>query len=595
MAVVPTTVSAAYKQGTVYVLAIFKKDISPKAYRLACLLGVLIKLWLIRAHLIMVTLTPHDDLLFIRHAESLLKGQWLGEYNQLTLIKEPFYPIFIALSNWLSLPLLFSEHLLYVISCWVFVWAIGPLVQQRMVLLGAFLFLLFNPGSFNYPAVGRVFQLAIYAPLAIIVISLLLGLAIRATAPLRTALGWSCGLGIALSIFWITRGESIFLMPSVLVVFLYILVTQGGKNPKNWRRPLLLCTLPLLFMFGTVQIVQQINKIQYGVPAVIEITTPEFESAYGGLLRIKSNEERQFFPVVRDARVQAYAASPTFREVEKHLDGPVGMGWLRLAGDNDIPAAFFIWALRDSVAAAGYHTSGTKALAFYRKMGEEIDAACDSGKLQCRPRWTSSLVPPWRPEFNALILPTVYAVIVKTLTFEAFNAHTDHFRNAISREMMALFSNVTGENLLSSKPGGSDVYPDYITHLNREKCRLLGQIGHVYQIIIPYLFSFALILLLVNLAVGVKKRRLNLMTLLSVSSLGGMLSITAVMTLLTITSYSEIARVMHVSFPLVLIFIISVFLDIMGLNTVLPAALPHGAAARSKSNRTPYKPANPMS
>jgi len=577
------------------VLAIFKKDISQKAYRLTCLLLVLIKLWLIRAHFIMVTLTPHDDLLFIRHAESLLKGQWLGEYNQLTLIKEPFYPLFIALSNWLSLPLLFSEHLFYAFSCGVFVWAIGPLVRQRIVLLGAFLFLLLNPGSFNYPAVGRVFQLAIYAPLAILVMSLLLGMAIRATAPLRTALGWSCGLGIALSIFWITRGESIFLMPSVGVVFLFVFITLGGKNPKNWRRPLLLCALPLIFMYATIQIVQQINKNQYGVPAVNELLTPEFESAYGGLLRIKSSEERQFFPVVRDARGQAYAASPTFREVEKHLDGPVGLGWMTLAGANDIPAAFFVWAFRDSVAAAGYHTSGTTALEFYRKMGEEIDAACDAGKLQCRPRWISSLVPPWRQEFNALILPTISSVLEKTLTFDAFNAHTDHFRNAISREMMVLFSNVTGENLLSSKPGGSDVYPDYITHLNREKCRILGQIGHAYQIVTPVLFPFALLLFLVNLAIGVKKRRVNLMTMLSVSSLGGIVSITAVMTLLTITSYSEIARVMHVSFPLVLIFIISSFLDIMGLNIALPAALPGGVCIKHQKQQASRQTINPVS
>lgn len=552
--------------------SILLKDISPKAYRIICLLFVIVKLWLVRAHLVMVNVTPHDDLLFIRHANSLLNGQWLGEYNQLTLIKEPFYPIFIAISHWLSMPLLFAEHLFYAIACWIFVWAISPLVRQRILLLAAFLFLLLNPGSFNYPAIGRIFQLAIYAPLAIIVVGLLLGLAIRAAGPWRTALAWSIGLGVGLSIFWITRGESIFLMPSVAIVFLYLLVTLGGKNPGQWGRPLLLCALPLLMMFGTVQLIKQINMIHYGVPAVIEITTPEFESAYGGLLRIKSKEERQFFPVVRDVRVQAYAVSPTFREVEKHLDGPVGMGWLTLAGNNDIPAAFFIWAFRDSVAAAGYHTSGEKALQFYRKMGAELDAACDSGQLQCRPRWTSSLVPAWHKEFNALILPTVYAVIEKTLTFEGFNAHTDQFRSGAPGEIMELYDNVTGGKMLSSKRGGSDVYPRYFTHLNREKCRILEQIGHVYKIFTPYLFVLSALLFLWNLVVALRKRQLPLMTLLSISSLTGMLSITAVMTLLTITSYSEIARVMHVSFPLVLIFIASTLLDFIGKLTEHPVA-----------------------
>ena len=178
--------------------AFLKKDISTRTYHLACLILVLIKLWLVRAHMVMVTLTPHDDLLFINHADSLLSGNWLGEFNQMTLIKEPFYPMFIALSNLLSLPLLLAEHLFYALACWLFVWAVGPLVRQRIMLLAAFIFLLLNPGSYNYPAVGRIFQLAIYAPLALIVMSLLLGMAIRATAPWRTAIGWSCGHGLGL-------------------------------------------------------------------------------------------------------------------------------------------------------------------------------------------------------------------------------------------------------------------------------------------------------------------------------------------------------------------------------------------------------------
>jgi hypothetical protein len=548
------------------VLAFLKKDISARTYHLTCLVLVLIKLWLVRAHMVMVTLTPHDDLLFINHADSLLSGNWLGQFNQMTLIKEPFYPMFIALSNLLSLPLLLAEHLLYVVACWIFVWAVGPLVRQRIMLLAAFLFLLLNPGSYNYPAIGRIFQLAIYAPLALIVMSLLLGMAIRATAPWRTAIGWSCGLGIGLAAFWITRGESIFLMPSVALIFLFIFVSTCGRKPRAWGRPLLLCLLPLIFMFGAVQLIKYKNNIHYDVPSVIELTTPEFEAAYGGLLRIISDEDRQFYPVVRMARVKGYAVSPTFRQIENYLDGPVGEKWINFIGDNDIPAAFFIWTFRDSVAAAGFYSSGSEALDFYRKMGEEIDGACLSGELQCRPRITS-LVPPWRPEYNALIIPTIFSVMQKTLLFDGFNAHTDHFRNAVSREMLALYTNVTGERLLSSKAGGSDFYREYVTHLNREKCRILGQIGHAYQIFTPPLFIIALLLFLYNFAVAVKKRRLPLMTVFSMASLAGISGITAVMTLLAITSYSEIARVMHVSFPLVLLFIISVFFDILGPKT----------------------------
>lgn len=547
------------------------KDISPATFTSLCFVLALLKLWLVRAHLVMASFTPHDDLLFIRLAENILNGNWLGDYNQLTLIKEPFFPLFIAISQWLSLPLLFSIHLFYVLSCWLFIVAVRPLASHRGALLACYVLLLLNPGSYNYPAVGRIFQLSIYAPLALTVMSLLLGLVIRAFGPLRQALAWSCAFGVAVSIFWVTRGESIFLMPSLAMGLAFIFFTaRGPSHLRRWWRPLVLSVIPLVLLVGTVQLVRFVNKVYYGVPAVIEIVTPEFESAYGGLLRIISSEDRRFIPVAREARFKAYAASPTFREIKEHLDGPVGQNWQSLSGDTDIPAAFFIWAFRDAVAAAGYHQSGAKALDFYRRMGEELSRACDNGTLQCR-SFSSALVPPWRPEYNALVLPTVVSVLHKTLTFDGFNGMADNFRNLVPKDVMKIFADVTGEKLLSSKRGGEDVYPYYFTHLNREKMRILEQLGHLYRVITPWLSLAAAALLLYNLWSAWKRRRLSLLTVFSVAALTGVMGITAVMTLLVITSYSEIARVMHVSFPLLLLFICAVFLDRMPERREAPA------------------------
>jgi hypothetical protein len=560
------------------VFEIMRKDLSLKAFFITCPLLLCLKLWLVRAHLLMVTITPHDDLLFIRHAQSLLNGDWLGEYNQLTLIKEPFYPIFIALSNWLGIPLLAAQQILHALSCCIFIWAIWPLAHKRYVLLATYIILLFNPGSYNYPAVGRVFQLAIYAPLATIVFSILLGMAIRLPHSYKKALLWSLGLGIALSTFWMTRDESIFILPSVVLVCVFLLLSAGRKSRKQCGQILLLCVLPFVVLKGTILVVEKINMIKYGVPAVVEITGDAFKAAYGGLLRIKSDEERQFFPAVRDVRLKAYAVSPTFKEIEKYLDGPVGEGWQNLSGNNDIPAAFFIWAFRDSVAAAGYHKSGTEALQFYQKMGDEIDAACDSGQLNCRKKpnsfiSSSSLVPTWHNEYNKLVLPTFYSILRRMIAFDGFNASTDSARSFATSDIMALFSAVTGEKILSTKKG-MDPHQEFNAHLNKEKTRILNQIGWMYQVFTPYFFVLSLIILLWNMFAGFKKRRLKLMTIFSLSTLGGIFSITFVMTLVAITSYSEIGRVMHDGFPLVLLFILSVFLDVIGRDERFPVALP---------------------
>ena len=39
---------------------------------------------------------PHDDLLFVQHAAHIAAGNWLGPYDELTLVRPPGYPLFIA-------------------------------------------------------------------------------------------------------------------------------------------------------------------------------------------------------------------------------------------------------------------------------------------------------------------------------------------------------------------------------------------------------------------------------------------------------------------------------------------------------------------
>lgn len=49
----------------------------------------------------------HDDGWVISAAINILEGSWLGEYNQFTLIKGAFSPIFIAAANYMGFSLEF--------------------------------------------------------------------------------------------------------------------------------------------------------------------------------------------------------------------------------------------------------------------------------------------------------------------------------------------------------------------------------------------------------------------------------------------------------------------------------------------------------
>ena len=45
----------------------------------------------------------HDDWIMVHLAETLRNGQWLGEYNDLTLTKGMFFPLYLALCNFFHL------------------------------------------------------------------------------------------------------------------------------------------------------------------------------------------------------------------------------------------------------------------------------------------------------------------------------------------------------------------------------------------------------------------------------------------------------------------------------------------------------------
>ena len=534
---------------------------SKRFFVLFALFVVAAKLWLVNAHLLMATMTPHDDLLFINQAHNILSGKWLGEYNQLTLIKGQFYPLFIALSYYLNIPLLAAQQLLYAFASFTAVWAVYPLVRQKWLLSVLYVFLLLNPFSYNYPAVGRVFRLGIYPSLGLLVFSSMVGLYVRSGKSWKQALVWSLGAGIFLSAFWNTREESIWIVPSLLLLFALACFDIRRKSRSRVALLIGLYGLPVVMLLAFNTTLKTINQHHYGVYATIELETPEFESAYGGLLRVKSEQWRQFYPVVKDVRDKAYAVSPAFREVQSYLDGPVGKKWQDLCGCTDIPAAFFIWAFRDSVAAAGYYKDGPRTLDFYQKIGNEIDQACDAGKLDCRPR-ISSLVPPWHLEYNKLFFPTYFSVLKRIISFQDFSASTDGMLSRGKKGVMFMYEVVTREKLLTSKSNVLKEYPEYHLHLNKEKTRVLNDIGAGYQKIIPAFFLLSLLFFCFSATENLVKREFRLFTVAAGAALGGIMSIGFILTLLAITSYSEIERAMHSAYPMVLLFIIFTVLDL---------------------------------
>jgi hypothetical protein len=375
---------------------------------------VLLKLWLVSAQPILaIGWAGHDDRLFLTLAQNLLNGDWLGQYNELTLAKGCFYPIWIALASLSGIPLLLSQHLLYLLAVLAFVLAIRPIgiPRWRLLLLAAVLW--FNPGTYT-THVLRVMREGLYPALTLLVAAGFVGAMLRSRVrSRRLPWPWLLLSFLSTAAFWQTREEGVWLLPLLLALVLFVFIKQAwhrGRRGWMWG---LACAVPLAAIPCSDGVVALVNKAHYGIAVSVEFKTHDFLAAYGALTRVKPKRLVPHLQVSKEMRERVYAVSPTFATLRSRLDGQGESGWG--AGTRkqwpelkvgEIGGGWFVWAFREAVARAGNYKTGKKAMDFYRRMAREVDNACASKQLDCFSA-RATMMPPWVPGQTTALLRTL--------------------------------------------------------------------------------------------------------------------------------------------------------------------------------------------
>lgn len=377
--------------------------------------GFALSMWLRAGFPPLAAMAPHDDLLFVRLAEEIAAGRWLGGFDQLTLVKGSGYPLFLAAVDLLGLPAKPSEHFLYLAASLSAVATIAYLCAAPRLVVPAFWVLALNPYAWGKDA-ARVVRENVYQSE---------GLALFALTALylygggrRRALG--VALGSLAGVYWITREEGVWLLPALLVPTLAAAVAalRGGHGPRG--RELLRSggrmALPVGLAFaGVVGAVNLANWEHYGVFRNNDFRAGPFVAAYGAVSRIKAEAWTRYVVFPRDARIAAYRVSPAAAELGRYFEGQPGRDWAAVsrgypppwgcpAGppgcNREILSGWFMWALRDAVSQAGHYRSARDADRYYLRLAGELDAACDAGRIACEaPRAT--MLPVWRDRYLA--------------------------------------------------------------------------------------------------------------------------------------------------------------------------------------------------
>ncbi|GAB5562813.1 MAG: hypothetical protein SynsKO_44600 [Synoicihabitans sp.] len=365
----------------------------------------------------------HDDALFANLAAQIVRGNWLGPYDQLTLSKGPAYPIFIAMNFWAGLPLALTQQLLYVVACFVVVWALAPIVKAGWVRFLIVIFLVLNPFTYEGENMTRLLRQHLTVPLALIVVAGVMAILLRRRDEWANRWPWALLTGGALGVFFLSREEGIWIMPLLVVgaVTLGVDAWKGGWLERcRWA---IVVGLVSLTAWAPIMAISLKNERHYGWYGTVDFRAEEFQELVGALTRVTVGPERPYVQVSREAREAIYEVSPAFAELRPHLEEGPATAWVEKqkypAEERQYMTGWFNWALRDAMANAGKMETPRAFLDYCSQIAREVNEACDAGKLPAvGPR--SGFMPRWHPEYAVAMKREWKRFLGEALQLEGF-------------------------------------------------------------------------------------------------------------------------------------------------------------------------------
>ncbi len=374
---------------------------------------IVISMWLRANYPVFGIWASHDDALFLKLARKLQTFKWLGSYDQLTLAKGAFFPFFLAVFGGVGFPVKLLEHFLYLLAVLLLSQVARRLTGSRLVFVVVFCVLAFSPLPWMFEGGARVTREPLYQILTLLVFAYAAMVFLKGDTRISTGRV----LGVVAAFFWLTREEGVWLLPAIAVLALpWLLRLVRGIRAHDRllvMREAKVLVPPFATFLLIVFLVNSINWVKYGVFRNNDFRAGPFAEAYGALARIETKEWQRYVVFPNEARQLAYTVSPAAQELASYLEGSQGKAWAKSSHgypapwgcviqpescNEEILSAWFVWALRDAVSAAGHYRSASDADLFYRRLSQEINQACERQVIPCR-EMRASLIPPWRDHY----------------------------------------------------------------------------------------------------------------------------------------------------------------------------------------------------
>lgn len=326
----------------------------------------------------------YDDRFFIRSALDISEGRWLGSYSQYTLMKGPGYALFLVFAHFSQLPLYLITAIFHCISITSLVWVMFRLSNSKLLAVTLFLTLLWTP---LFLSNGNIIRDQIYPDQFILGFALFVYALFLAENKRKCLISGLLSGGV-LGWFWLTREEGVWILPGMVFLGLFALIKTGQNNAT--KKQVYQSLAAVITMFCLIQFAFQFtNWVYYGKFIALDVKEKNFKAALTAIQSVREGELISHVPVSAIALERLYSVSPTFNTLKKYFT-TVGKGWYDTTCQTypwacrEYTGGVFIWALREAAASEGHYRTPEETAAFFEKIADEINTACNDGRLTCQ-------------------------------------------------------------------------------------------------------------------------------------------------------------------------------------------------------------------
>lgn len=393
----------------------------------------------------------HDDWIMVHMADALRKGQWLGEYNDLTLTKGMFFPLYLAVINFLHLSYLNVTALLYTVSCILFVYALRPLLKKDWACLVLYLALLWNPVSYSVQAFQRVYRNSISYIQVLLIFGGLLALWLRRRDPVRKQLLWLLTAAAGMVSFFYTREDAIWVEPFLIVFVLVYLGTMfflwRKEHAKAYAVKAVLVLLPFLCVWGAGQLIAQENYNHYNIRLTNELQKGGFAEMYKSMMAVKPEEDIPGVTMTREKVARMCDECPTLKELEPYIHSSrlYWAGSEENEKDWEVRDGWVFWIFRTALMQAGYYTDGETVNQVCLQIRDELETAMDEGRLTRQATMPSTYMSPWREGYLGDLFGALGKAIAYTTTYDEMETLVYLYSEPDDNGGIPLFERITGD------------------------------------------------------------------------------------------------------------------------------------------------------